>query len=88
MLAWCTTCYGQPSHLQYGKTRISSTSGWHQGDALAALLFSLTLHPLALMIKEQVPGLDLNTWFLDDGTQVGTLEELQQVVDIIEREGP
>ena len=88
MLAWCTTCYGQPSHMQYGKTRISSTSGWHQGDALAALLFSLTLHPLALMIKEQVPGLDLNTWFLDDGTQVGTLEELQQVVDIIEREGP
>ena len=88
MLAWCNTCYGQPSHLQYGKTRILSTSGWHQGDALAALLFSLTLHPLALMIKEQLPGLELNTWFLDDGTQVGTLEELQQVVDIIQREGP
>ena len=58
--------------------------GWHQGDALASFLFALTLQPIALLIKEHLPNLDLHAWFLDDGTE----EELQQVVDIILREGP
>ena len=46
------------------------------------------LHPIILKIKEQVPSLDLNVWYLDDGTLVGTVPELQQAVDIIVREGP
>ena len=88
MLAWCLTCYGQPTHLQYGQARLLSTMGWHQGDALASLLFALTLQPIALLIQEQLPNVDLHAWFLDDGTLVGTEEELQQVVDIILKEGP
>ena len=49
---------------------------------------ALVLHPLILQIKEQVPTLDLNAWYLDDGTLVGTAPELSQVVDIMVREGP
>ena len=44
-LAWVTSCYGTPSHLQFGPHHISSTTGVHQGDPLAALIFSLVLHP-------------------------------------------
>ena len=35
----------------------------------------------------EVPNLALHAWFLDDGTAVGTKEELQAVVDIVTREG-
>ena len=55
---------------------------------MASLLFSLVLHPIVLQIVDQVPSLDLNVWYLDDGTLVGTVPELQQVVEIILREGP
>ena len=43
---------------------------------------------MVLKIAEEVPGLRLNAWFLDDGTLVGTREELELVVDILERDGP
>ena len=40
------------------------------------------------MIKEQVPTLIVNEWYLDDGVVVGSREDLQKVVDIILRHGP
>ena len=46
------------------------------------------LQPVVKIIEEEVPNLDINAWFLDDGAQVGTREELQEVVFILEREGP
>ena len=88
ILAWVTTCYGKPSHLLFGAITILSERGFHQGDPLAALLFALVLHPLVLKIQERVPGLAVNAWFLDDGSQVGTLEELREVTDILVEEGP
>ena len=88
ILAWVTTCYGSSSILLFGNSIILSETGWHQGDPLASLLFAVELHPIVLKIKEEVPTLDLHAWFLDDGTQVGTVEELRTVVDILEREGP
>ena len=88
ILAWVSTCYGQASNLLFGETSISSERGFHQGDPLAALLFALVLHVIVLKIKQEVPGLVVNTWFLDDGCQVGTVEELQAVVDILKQEGP
>ena len=88
ILAWTSTCYGQASHLQFGITSISSECGWQQGDPLASLLFSLVLHPLLTSIKEKVPGLAAHAWYLDDGTFVGKVEELEQVLDILVREGP
>ena len=88
LLPWVSTAYSSPSHLTFGSTSISSSCGFHQGDPLASLLFSLVLHPIVLQIEEQVPTLDLNAWFLDDGTLVGSGAELSQVVDILLEEGP
>ena len=88
LLPWVITAYSSPSHLIFGSTNIWSLTGFHQGDPLASLLFSLVLHPILLKIKEQIPSLDLNAWYLDDGTLVGTVPELCQAVDIIVREGP
>ena len=87
MLEWAKTCYGSPSHLKFGNFTIPSATGLHQGDPLAGLLFCLALKLVVDAIKEEVPTLALNAWYLDDGHQVGTLEELTQVVDIIIREG-
>ena len=36
----------------------------------------------------QVPSLALHTWFLDDGTMIGTPAELGKVVDVLLQEGP
>ena len=41
-----------------------------------------------MIIEEEVPDLEVDAWFLDDGEQVGTLDQLQRVVDILLREGP
>ena len=87
MLAWAKTCYGSPSRLKFGFSTILSATGLHQGDPLAGLLFCLVLKLVVDVIKEEVPTLALNAWYLDDGHQVGTLEELTKVVDIIIREG-
>ena len=38
-------------------------------------------------IKEEVKGLTLNSWYLADGLQIGDLEQLEQVVDILNEEG-
>lgn len=40
------------------------------------------------MIEEEVPDLDVNAWYLDDGDLAGTKEQLQQAVDLLLREGP
>jgi hypothetical protein len=88
LLPWAVTSYSAPSHLRFGSADIPSATGFHQGDPLAALLFALVLHPIILKIRERVPSLDLNVWFLDDGTMVGTLEELELVVDILSTDGP
>ena len=74
--------------LQFADTTIHSNTGFHQGDPLASLLFSLVLQPVVKIIEAEVPNLRVNAWFLDDGAQVGTREQLQQVVNVLEREGP
>ena len=40
------------------------------------------------MIKQEVPSLLINAWYLDDGVLVGKQAELQKVIDILLREGP
>ena len=72
ILDWVNTCYGQPSHLLFGSSSLSSERGFHQGDPLASLLFCLVLKELVELIKQRVPDIPLNAWFLDDGTQDGT----------------
>lgn len=87
-MARVTTCYGQPSHLLFGANSILSKLGFHQGDPLAALLFSLVLQPLVNLIQERLQGLSLNAWYLDNGTLVGREGDLKEAVDILMEEGP
>ena len=88
ILAWVSTCYGQASHLLFGTVLLASERGFHQGDPLAALLFCLVLHRLVRLLHERLPDLGLNGWYLDDGTLIGTVEQLKQAVSILEAEGP
>ena len=46
------------------------------------------LQPVVETIESEVPSLAVHAWFFDDGNNVGTLEELGKVVDIVERDGP
>ena len=87
-LAWVKTCYAASSQLLFGDKVILSGCRFHQGDPLVALLFALVLMGVIHIISEQVLDLDVNAWYLDDGDVVGTKEQLKQVVDILNREGP
>ena len=72
----------------FGDTVIPSRTGFHQGDPLGPFLFSLTLQPIVKMIKEQVPALCANDWYLDDGALAGSVQEIQHVIDILQTHGP
>ena len=67
---------------------ILSFCGVQQGDPLGPLGFSLALHPIVRKIKEQVPGLVVNAWYLDDGTLCGSPADLVRSLSIIESDGP
>ena len=88
MSAWLEMCYGAQPLLQFGDYTILSCSGVQQGDPLGPLGFALALHPLVEKINEQVPGLVINAWYLDDGTLCGSARDLQAALTIIEGEGP
>ena len=48
----------------------------------------MALHPVIERISEEVPNLQLNVWYLDDGTLCGTKEDLSKALSIIEEDGP
>jgi hypothetical protein len=85
--AWVEFSYGCHPFLKFGNGIILSCLGIHQGDPFGPLLFALTFHPLLKSIKDQVVGLRLNAWFLDDGLIVGTREAIIKVLQIIIDEG-
>ena len=88
ILKWVLTCYGQQARLMFGDIVILSQAGFHQGDPLASLLFSLTLQPIVKIISERIPDLLVHVWYLDDGSIVGSAVQLRQVVDIVQELGP
>ena len=84
---WIESCYSGQPNLLLGEHSIRSCCGVQQGDPLGPLGFALVLQPVIERIKEKVAGLSLNAWYLDDGTIVGTPEQLQAALLIIEEEG-
>lgn len=88
MMKWVLTCYGHQAVLMFGNTVILSQAGFHQGDPLASLLFSLVLHSVVRIINQRLPNLRVNGWYLDDGGLLGRLAELREVVDIVLEHGP
>ena len=66
--SWLECCYGVQPQLHFGDNTILSCCGVQQGDPLDPLAFALALHPIVERIKHEVPGLNINAWYLDDGS--------------------
>ena len=76
--AWIEYCYfGQPV-LHLGDGVIHSCTCVQQGDPLGPLGFALTLHPVIEQIKAEALSLNMNAWYLDDGTLMGPPDAHQQ----------
>ena len=88
MSPWLECCYASRPQLLFGEHTILSCSGVQQGDPLGPLGFALTLHPILERIKQEVPNLLLNSWYLDDGTLCGSIADLCAALAIIEEDGP
>ncbi len=88
LAAWMESCYSCQPLLHLGEDTIHSCSGVQQGDPLGPLGFALTLQPLLERLQADVSGLRLNVWYLDDGTLMGSPEDLAAALHTAEREGP
>jgi hypothetical protein len=66
----------------------SLTSGIDQGDPLAGLRLSLTLHTFLLKVHNIIPDLQLNAWYLDDGKIVSTLNDTSRAVQMFVNDKP
>ena len=81
---WAQFCYANPSHLFLGSGHpLRSEQGVQQGDPLGPLFFSLCWQ----QVVEQLPALEMNVWYLDDGHLVGPVGALRDALQVIVREG-
>ena len=79
MASWLECCYGSqppPPPLPGKLYTMLSCCGVQQGDPLGPLGFALALHPIIEKVIRSVPGLLINTWYLDDGTLCGSATDL------------
>ena len=66
-----------------GANVLSSSFGTQQGDPLGPLLFALALRRATAALRERCPDLDLNAWYLDDGTLVGPRNSLVRALEFL-----
>jgi hypothetical protein len=88
MARFIAVIYSQASHLYYEDHVFSLTSDVNQGNSLASLLFSLTLHVFLLKVHNIIPDLQLNAWYLDDGKIVSTLNDTSRAVQMFVDDRP
>jgi hypothetical protein len=88
MARFVATIYLHVGRLYYEDHMFSLTFGINQGNPLAGLLFSLTMHAFLLKVHNTIPDLQLNAWYLDDGKIVSTLNDMSQAVQMLINDGP
>ena len=88
MYHWVDWCYRTSSVLTFSDFRVASREGVQQGDPLGPFLFSLVIHDLILRIDAELPGLDVNKWYLDDGVLAGKSADVLKALNIILQAGP
>lgn len=87
ILGWVQFCYGTQAELRFGNGRILSSSGVQQGDPLGPLLFSLVLAEMLDSLNTPL-DLDLQIWYLDDGTIIGPRSSVARLFNEISDRGP
>ena len=88
MAAWMESCYAAQPFLSFGEHTTISCCGVQQGDPHGQLSFALNLQPIIEKIREDVPSLLFNAWYLDDGTLCGSASDLSAALAIIEEIDP
>jgi hypothetical protein len=69
-----------------GRTLLLSRQGTQKGDPLGMLLFALDMKPLIVRVQSEC-DLELNLWYADDGTLVGSISEVARAYQILKEEG-
>ena len=60
--------YSNHSHLFFGNYIISFQADVQQGDPLGPFLICLGMKVLISKIKNEMPGLDLTNWYMNNGS--------------------
>ena len=63
--------YAAPTPLYHGTAKIVSATGVQQGDPAGSAVFALATHDIV-----KSASCSMNTWFLDDGTLGGNIEDV------------
>ena len=81
-------CYRQPTRLIIpGEGEITSQEGTTQGDPLGMAMFALAMVPMILDLSKKCPPI-VQTWFADDASGAGSLQNLKQWWDSLNSIGP
>ena len=81
-------CYRQPTRLIVpGEGEITSQEGTTQGDPLGMAMFALAMVPMILDLSKKCPPI-VQTWFADDASGAGSLQNLKQWWDSLNSIGP
>ena len=75
--------YGQPAHLFCGSLRLLSHTGVQQGDNMGPAGFCFATQDLWESFSD-LAGVLWQAWYMDDGTIVGNMAALSQVVTAIQ----